>query len=114
MKFFGFLGMGLSRSGLCGSLRGWTGGAAAGRWGCEVSAVVEQPSDEAVLVQARRRLGELATLLEVAPFSAETEEAMRTYLLEEASTAREAFARWSELPAQTLRTRVAVLREALS
>ncbi|MFF3934136.1 hypothetical protein [Streptomyces hirsutus] len=76
--------------------------------------MVEQPSDEAVLVRARRRLGELAALLEVAPFSMETEEAMRAYLCEEAPSAREAFARWSELPAQTRRARAALLREVLS
>ncbi|WP_395367025.1 hypothetical protein ACHGLA_36435 [Streptomyces sp. YH02] len=71
-------------------------------------------TDEAVLVRARRRLGELAALLEVAPFSADTEEAMRSYLRDEAPGAREAFARWAELPAQTRRTRAALLREALS
>ncbi|MFC9486663.1 hypothetical protein ACFTZM_11365 [Streptomyces hydrogenans] len=74
--------------------------------------MAEQPSDETVLMRARRRLGELAVLLEVAPFSAETEEAMRTYLREEAPAARQAFDRWCELPAQTRRTRAAQLREA--
>ncbi|MET9734583.1 hypothetical protein ABZZ79_29275 [Streptomyces sp. NPDC006458] len=76
--------------------------------------MVEQPSDEAVLLRARRQLGELAVLLEVAPFSVETEEAMRAYLCEEALSAREAFVRWSDLPAQTRRARAAVLREVLS
>ncbi|MFJ2060364.1 hypothetical protein ACIOMM_31115 [Streptomyces sp. NPDC087908] len=71
-------------------------------------------TDEAVLVRARRRLGELAVLLEVAPFSADTEEAMRSYLRDEAPGARAAFARWAALPAQTRRTRAALLREALS
>ncbi|MFD5110517.1 hypothetical protein [Streptomyces cinereoruber] len=75
--------------------------------------MTEQPSDETVLMQARRRLGELAVLLEVAPFSAETEEAMRTYL-REAPAARQAFGRWCELPAQTRLTRAARLREAQS
>ncbi|WP_329625856.1 hypothetical protein OG357_38120 (plasmid) [Streptomyces sp. NBC_01255] len=71
-------------------------------------------TDEAVLVRARRRLGELASLLEVAPFSAGTEEAMRAYLRDEAPCVREAFSRWVELPEQTRRTRAALLREALS
>lgn len=70
--------------------------------------------DEAVLVRARRRLVELASLLEVAPFSADTEEAMRCYLRDEAPSAREAFARWAELPAQSRRTRAALLREGPS
>ncbi|MEU8883913.1 hypothetical protein [Streptomyces hydrogenans] len=65
-------------------------------------------------MRARRRLGELAVLLEVAPFSAETEEAMRTYLREEAPAARQAFGRWCELPAQTRRVRAARLRKAES
>ncbi|MFC9734240.1 hypothetical protein ACFWGM_01950 [Streptomyces roseolus] len=76
--------------------------------------MAEQPSDETVLIRARRRLGELAVLLEVAPFSAETEEAMRTYLREEALVARQAFSRWCEVPAQTRRARAALLREAQS
>ncbi|MFF6888590.1 hypothetical protein ACFY9F_36045 [Streptomyces sp. NPDC012421] len=76
--------------------------------------MAEQPSDETVLMRARRRLGELAVLLEVAPFSAETEEAMRTYLREEAPAARQAFGRWCEVPAQTRLTRAARLREARS
>ncbi|NML54792.1 hypothetical protein HHL19_18685 [Streptomyces sp. R302] len=50
--------------------------------------MAKQLSDETVLMRARRRLGELAVLLEVSPFSAETEEAMRTYLREEAPAAR--------------------------
>ncbi|MFF2779452.1 hypothetical protein ACFVU3_31715 [Streptomyces sp. NPDC058052] len=75
--------------------------------------MAEQPSDEAVLMRARRRLGELAVLLEVAPFSVETEEVMRMYL-REAPVARQAFGRWCELPAQTRLTRAALLREAQS
>ncbi|MFF8410581.1 hypothetical protein [Streptomyces omiyaensis] len=63
---------------------------------------------------ARRRLGELAVLLEVAPFSAETEEAMRAYLREEAPAARLAFGRWCSLPAQARLTRAAQLRKAQS
>ncbi|MGW6564972.1 hypothetical protein [Streptomyces sp. NPDC054975] len=76
--------------------------------------MVERVSDEAVLVRARRRLLDLVALLEVAPFSPDTEEAMRCYLREEAPCAREAFARWAELPEQTRLTRAARLREALS
>ncbi|MEU3400840.1 hypothetical protein [Streptomyces filamentosus] len=76
--------------------------------------MAEQLSDETVLMRARRRLGELAVLLEVSPFSAETEEAMRTYLREEAPAARQAFGRWCEVPAQARLTRAARLRETRS
>ncbi|MGW3491616.1 hypothetical protein [Streptomyces sp. NPDC001054] len=54
--------------------------------------------DGALLSAARARLGHLVALIETAPFSAGTEEALRSYLAVEAGPARAAFERWSRLP----------------
>jgi hypothetical protein len=71
-------------------------------------------ADEVLLVRARRRLRELAALLEIAPFAPDTTAALRAYLDEDAAPAGAAFARWCALSPKVRSQRAASAGEVLS